>query len=184
MRHRSNITKFSRDTKSRKALFKNLVRALVEQGKITTTEVKAKEIKRIADKLISKAKDNSLNTRRTLHRFFGMRDVVNTLVEKIAPEFTDRNSGFTRVTKIGVRRGDNTPMAELSLVKIPEKVGTLKKSTELVKKTVANKVTKKTIQKPVESKVAPRVTAEKKIVAKTATVVKQVHSKSTKKESK
>ncbi|GIK84053.1 MAG: hypothetical protein BroJett025_06750 [Patescibacteria group bacterium] len=160
MRHRSSITKFSRDTKSRKALFKSLVRALVEQGKIVTTEAKAKEAKRIADKLIGKAKNDSTATRRVLHRFFGVRDVVNTMVDRIAPQFSDRNSGFIRITKVGVRRGDNVPMAELSLVNAPETVGTLKNvakaqakkaeavKTETVKKAPAKKApAKKAVKK-------------------------------------
>jgi large subunit ribosomal protein L17 len=154
MRHRSTSKKLNRDTKSRKALFRGLVRSLVETGSIVTTEVKAKEIKRIADKLIGKAKTDSLETRRNLHKFFGVRDVVNTLVEKIAPEFSDRVSGFTRVTKLGVRRGDNTPMAKLSLIKMPQEIGTLK-----------NKAEKKT-----KVKAKPKVTPAKKkeVVKKTA----------------
>lgn len=134
MRHRSTVKKFNRDTKSRKALFKNLVRSLVEKGSITTTQAKAKEAGRIADKLIGKAKTDSVATRRTLHRFFGRRDVVNTLVERIAPEFKDRVSGFTRVKAVGVRRGDNTVMAELSLVAQPSDVGSLKKPKKAVEK--------------------------------------------------
>ena len=143
MKHRIKIKKFNRDTKSRKALFKALVRSLVETGSIVTTQAKAKEARRIADKLIGKAKDATLETRRTLHRFFGTRDVVNTLVEKIAPVFADRNSGFTRITKMGVRRGDNSEMAQLTLVTMPEAVGSLKKPllTPVAQKT-AKKETK------------------------------------------
>lgn len=163
MRHRSKIKKFNRDTKSRKALFKNLVRSLVEQGSIVTTEAKAKEAKRIADKLIGKAKDDSLATRRTLHRFFGARDVVNTLVDRIAPEFSDRVSGFTRVTKVGVRRGDNTPIAKLSLVKTPETVGTLKavkaeKKAEPKQAKAATTAKKSAAKKPAAKKAAKKET--------------------------
>lgn len=168
MRHRSNITKFNRDTKSRKALFKSLVRALVEEGKIVTTEAKAKEAKRIADKLIGKAKDDSTATRRVLHRFFGVRDVVNTLVDTIAPQFTDRNSGFVRVTKLGVRRGDNVAMAELSLITIPETAGTLK-NVASVKKAPSKTETKTTEKKGSVAKKAPakKTTAKKAVVKET-----------------
>lgn len=181
MRHRSTNKKFNRDTKSRKALFKNLVRSLVETGSIVTTESKAKEAKRIADKLIGKAKTDSLVTRRTLHRFFGVRDVVNTLVERVAPEFSDRVSGFTRVTKIGVRRGDTAQMAQLTLVKIPEGIGSLKKtagSTKTgTKKTAAQKATAK---KAVTQKVA----VAKTVAPTKSAVTKTVRSKAVKKESK
>lgn len=157
MRHRRSIKKFNRDSKSRKALFKSLVRGLVEEGKIVTTETKAKETKRIADKLIGKAKVDTMATRRILHRFFGVRDVVNTLVDRIAPVFSDRHSGFTRVTKLGVRRGDNVAMAELSLVNAPATVGTLKNVTT-AKKVVAT-----------EAKVTPTKKAPvKKVAAKKA----------------
>lgn len=156
MKHRVKIKKFNRDTKSRKALFKNLVRSLVETGSIVTTESKAKEARRIADKLIGKAKDDSLETRRTLHRFFGTRDVVNTLVDRIAPEFADRVSGFTRITKVGVRRGDNSDMAELSLVKAPDTIGSLKNKDAKKKEVVAKKaVVKKVAAKKAPAKKAP-----------------------------
>lgn len=163
MRHRSNITKFNRDTKSRKALFKSLLRALVEEGAIVTTEAKAKEAKRIADKLIGKAKVDSTATRRVLHRFFGVRDVVNTLVDTIAPQFSDRNSGFVRITKMGVRRGDNVAMVKLSLVTLPETIGTLK-NVSSAKKTAAKAEAKATDKKAVSVKKAP----VKKVPAKKA----------------
>ncbi len=123
MRHRVKVNKFNRDTKHRESLFKNLVRALVEHGSITTTEQKAKEVKRLADRLIGKAKTDSVHMRRQLHEFFGKRDVVNTLVDRIAPLFTDRVSGFTTTTAVGIRRGDNTRMVAISLVTMPEVVG-------------------------------------------------------------
>ncbi len=172
MRHRRSIKKFNRDSKSRKALFKSLVRGLVEEGKIVTTEAKAKETKRIADKLIGKARVDSMATRRILHRFFGVRDVVNTLVDRIAPVFTDRISGFTRITKLGVRRGDNVAMVELSLVNTPATIGTLKNVT----------TTKKVVAKT-EEKVAPEKKVEKAPVKK-APVKKVAAQKAVKKETK
>jgi len=127
MKHRIKTKHFNRDSNARKALFKNLVRSLVEHGYIVTTESKAKEIKRIADKIIAKAKVDSIATRRLLHRFFGRRDVVNSLVDRIAPEFSDRNSGFTSIEDVGLRRGDNSKLSKLSLIKVPSVMGTLKK---------------------------------------------------------
>lgn len=116
MRHRQKTKQLGRDTKSRKALLRNLVRSLVEHGQVETTEAKAKEVKRWADKLIGKAQTDSLNTRRQLHTFFGKRDVVNTLVDRVAPAMKDRKSGFSRIEKLGTRRGDNSKVVKLSLV--------------------------------------------------------------------
>jgi large subunit ribosomal protein L17 len=126
MRHRVKKIKLNRDTKHRQSLFKNLVRSLVEMGAITTTEPKAKETKRLADQLIGKAKEDSVATRRHLHEFFGKRDVVNTLVDRVAPLFPDRVSGFTTISRVGKRRGDNTMLFRLALITQPEGVGSLK----------------------------------------------------------
>ncbi len=123
MRHRVKVNKFNRDTKHRESLFKNLVRALVEHGSITTTEQKAKEVKRLADHYISKAKTDSVHMRRQLHEYFGKRDVVNTLVDRIAPLFADRVSGFTTLAAAGTRRGDNTKMISVTLIARPETTG-------------------------------------------------------------
>lgn len=149
MRHRVKVNKFNRDTKHRESLFKNLVRALVEHGSITTTEQKAKEVKRLADRLISTAKTDSVHTRRQLHEYFGKRDVVNTLVDKIAPLFPDRTSGFTTLVAAGIRRGDNTRLFSVSLVNMPEVLG-LKNPQPKVAATPA---------KPV--KAAPKAAAKK-----------------------
>lgn len=163
MKHRVKIKKLNRDTKARKALFKGLVRSLVEKGTIVTTTSKAKEASRIADKLIGKAKTDTLETRRTLHRFFGTRDVVNTLVDRIAPEFTDRISGFTRITKIGVRRGDNSDMAELSLVKAPDTIGSLKNKVngEARESGLGHKDSKNKVNGEAKKAVVKKVAADK-----------------------
>lgn len=170
MRHRVSKKHFGRDTNNRKALIRNLVRALVERGEIVTTVAKAKEIKRVSDKLISKAQDDSVETRRILHRFFGKRDVVNTLVTKIAPAMGKRSSGFTRVVKLGKRRGDNAEVAKLGFVEKVEGIGSLKS---------ANPKT------PVKKKVASKKTSVKKEVKATEKTTKTKAAKSeTKKETK
>ncbi len=143
MRHRLKTKTFNRDTKSRKALIRSLVRSLIETGSVTTTEAKAKEVKRISDKVISKAKVDTVANRRLTHRFFGKRDVVNTLFERVAPEFKDRTSGFTTLSNAGLRRGDNSKMVKLSLVKMPKRVGTLKAEKKKVVSKTKKKVTVK-----------------------------------------
>lgn len=176
MRHRVQNSRLGTDANHRKAIIKGLVLSLITHGAIETTVAKAKEASRVADKLIGKARVDSLTTRRTLHAFFGKRDAVNTLVERVAPVFADRVSGFTRIVKIGTRRGDNTPMVRLSLVVQPEVSGTLKKpaSATIAKKTVAT-VSKAT--PAVKKAVVAKSTAAKKPVAKKAVVAKPATKK-------
>lgn len=177
MKHRVKSKQFNRDTSSRKALFKNLLRGLFEHGAIKTSEARAKEIKRLADKIVSNAMENTVATRRNLHEIFGRRDVVNTLVEKIAPAMKDRKSGFTTIEKLAPRRGDNTVLYKLSLM-VKEKTWTSFKKEEVVAaKETVKEVAKTEVKKEVE-KEAP----VKKAVAKKKTVAKKTVSKS--KESK
>lgn len=172
MRHRVVDKKLNRDSNHRKALLKNLAIALVERGEITTTQTKAKVLKRLADKLISKAQKATLADRRQLHRFFGKRDVVNTLVERVAPSMSDRVSGFTRIATIGSRRGDNTTIATISLVVKPTVTG-LKatKSAEAGTSAPAKKAQKaakpaaKTANKAADKKAAEAQKATKKTTA-------------------
>ncbi|MFZ1721348.1 MAG: 50S ribosomal protein L17 [Microgenomates group bacterium] len=166
MRHRIAGKKFNRDTNARKNLLSGLVRSLVEHGKIVTTQAKAKEVKRLADKLVSMAQGEDVAARRQLHKFFGKRDVVNTLVDRIAPLFTDRVSGFTTIKAAGVRRGDNTALFELSFIKMPEQNGTLS-APESVKTAGAT-------ARAAASKVKPEKTEVKKskTVAKAKPAVK------------
>lgn len=120
MRHRVKAQHFNRDTKSRKALFKNLLSSLFEHGAVETTEQKAKAIKRLADKIIGKALPGTLTARRVLERFFGSKQTVNRLVDSVAPVMRDRTSGFTRIIRLGSRRGDDATMVKLELVVAPQ----------------------------------------------------------------
>lgn len=153
MRHRVATKSFNRDTKERQALFKSLVRALIEQGSIETTLAKAKAIKQISDKLLSKATTDTISSRRVLHKFFGKRDVVNTIFDKVMPAAGGRTSGFTRIEKLGKRRGDNSETAQLSLVGMHDTAGSLRNPEPKVtqkkeKKTEAKKsVAKKKVAK-------------------------------------
>lgn len=149
MRHRVAKKHFNRDTNNRKALLKNLLRSLVEQGEITTTTSKAKEIKRLMDKVVGKAKVNSVENRRLLHRLFGRRDVVNTLVERVAPAMGERVSGFTTIAKSSIRRGDSSRMSTLKFIAEYEGVGSLKSGKDYseVKKVAKKSKAKKTVSK-------------------------------------
>lgn len=119
MRHRVKGKALSRNTKQRKALFKGMLRSLFEEGAIETTETKAKVIRRLADKVITKAKPRTLNARRTLEQFFGSKQTVNRIVDSVVPAVEDRTSGFTTLTRLGRRRGDDAPMVKLELVNPP-----------------------------------------------------------------
>lgn len=160
MRHRRKVKRLNRDTNHRKMLLRNLVRSLIEVGEITTTEAKAKETKRLADKLIGKARVDSTANRRVLHTFFGKRDIVNTLVDRVAPLFTKRVSGFTTLKDAGVRRGDNTKLVTLSLIEKPEVVGTLK-NTKKVQPTAKKAASKKPAKKAPAKATSAKKTSKK-----------------------
>lgn len=132
MRHRKVGKKFSTHTKGRAALLKSLAYSLVRDGAIVTTTTKAKELRRLADGLVMTAKDGTLSARRELHMFFGRRDVVNTLVDRVAPAMASRQSGFTTLQEVGLRSGDNTLMTKISWAVAPPSVGSLKNPTPVV----------------------------------------------------
>jgi large subunit ribosomal protein L17 len=116
MRHRKAGKKLGRSRDQRRALFKNLINALIIHGRIETTEAKAKAVKGLVDKVINKAKQGTLHSRRLLLGFLGSQEVVKKAVEDLAPQFK-RVSGFTRIVKLGSRRGDNASMVRIELVK-------------------------------------------------------------------
>ena len=94
----------------------NLATSLFEHGRITTTEAKARVLRPVAEKLITKAKKGDLHNRRQVLSTIRDKGVVHTLFEEIAPRYAERPGGYTRITKIGPRKGDNAPMAVIELV--------------------------------------------------------------------
>lgn len=144
MRHRIKGKKLNRNTLQRKALMKNLVKDLVEHGEIHTTESKAKAIKGIVDTLIHKAQEGTVSARRLLAAFFGTREVVQHLVDNVAPVMKGRVSGFTRIIRIGNRRGDDGMMVKMELVEKPKiEVKKVEAAKPEVKKEEAPAVEKK-----------------------------------------
>lgn len=99
-----------------KAMLGNLATALFEHGRITTTEAKARRLRPVAERLITKAKKGDLHNRRQVMRTILDKSVVHTLFTEIGPRYENRPGGYTRITKIGPRRGDNAPMAVIELV--------------------------------------------------------------------
>ncbi len=97
-------------------ILSNLATALFEHGRITTTEAKARTLRPLAEKLITKAKKGDLHNRREVLKTVRDKSVVHTLFTEIAPTFSERPGGYTRITKLGPRKGDNAPMAVIALV--------------------------------------------------------------------
>lgn len=100
----------------RRSVLRNSVTSLLDQGKITTTETRAKEIKRLTDKMITLGKRGDLHARRQAFSYLTSEDVVSKLFNDIAPRYSERQGGYTRITKVGNRKGDGAPMAILELV--------------------------------------------------------------------
>lgn len=117
----------NRTKNQRQALFKGLINSLIIKGEIETTLTKAKAIIPQAEKLITKAKNGTLNDKRMIFRFLNKRNSVNRLVEEIAPLFKQRNGGYLRLIKIGPRKGDR---AEIVRISFTEKVEPMVKRQE------------------------------------------------------
>jgi large subunit ribosomal protein L17 len=132
MRHRVGGRKLGLPSDQRRALLKGLVRSLFIYQRIQTTETRAKDIRKIAERLITVAKRNdTLHGRRQANRYLTDETLVRHLFTKIAPEFAHAPGGYTRMTKIGIRRGDGAPVVllelatdtEIGLPVVPDKIG-------------------------------------------------------------
>ena len=117
MRHGVSGRKFDRATGPRLALFRGLVRELLIHERITTTLPRAKEIRPMAEKLITLGKDGDVNARRQALAFITDKDVIARLFSEVAPRYATRPGGYTRIIKIGKRLGDGADMAILELVR-------------------------------------------------------------------
>ena len=116
MRHRKAGRKLGRNTKHRRAMLRNMVTDFFRLGRIRTTDQKAKELRRTAERLITKAKADTLAARRLVAEFVRDKSVVKKLFEEIAPLYKERPGGYTRVVKLGVRRGDGAAVSLVELV--------------------------------------------------------------------
>lgn len=143
MKHAVKGKQLNRDISSRRALFKNLILALIEHGHITTTQAKASAIKGSFDKLLTKAKRNTLAARRLIDKQLNQRHAVNQLVDVIAPT-TKRTSGFTKITKLGMRRGDAAEMVKIEILDWQPKVEPKAKKAKKIKKEVKEVAVKTT----------------------------------------
>ena len=108
--------KLGRSSAHRKAMLRNLVTDLLREGRITTTDTRAKEARRQAEKMITLAKRGDLHARRQVLAYVYDESVVNKLFDEIAPKYEDRQGGYTRILKLGPRKGDNAELVFLELV--------------------------------------------------------------------
>jgi len=111
MRHQVHKKRLGRHSSHRRAMFRNMVTSLIEEGRITTTVTKAKQLRRIAEKMVTLAKRGTLHARRQALGFVRSPGAVAKLFSELGPRFSGRSGGYTRVLKLGYRRGDGADMA-------------------------------------------------------------------------
>ena len=116
MRHQRAGKKLGRDSAHRKALYSNLTGALIEHGRIKTTEAKAKAVRPVAEKMITLGRRGDIHARRQALAYLRSQEVVHKLFSEVAPRFADRPGGYSRIVRLGPRQGDSAPMAYLELV--------------------------------------------------------------------
>ena len=120
MRHRNSGRRLGRNSSHRKAMYRNMAASVIRHETIRTTLPKAKELRRVAEPLITMAKTDSVHKRRLAFSRLRDRDVVTKLFNELGPRYKDRPGGYLRILKMGFRAGDNAPMALVELVDRPE----------------------------------------------------------------
>lgn len=120
MRHRKAGRKLNRNSPHRRAMFRNMTASLIEHELIKTTLPKAKELRRVAEPLITLAKDDSVSARRLAFNRLRDKDAVGKLFSELGPRYRERPGGYLRILKCGFRSGDNAPMAYVELVDRPD----------------------------------------------------------------
>ena len=116
MRHRVKGRRLKRTSEQKTALMRSLAQALIERGAIETTEARAKELRPFVEKLITKAKSGTLHDRRLTGRHVQKREINDKLFTEVGPKFATRAGGYTRILKVGHRKGDGAEMARIELV--------------------------------------------------------------------
>lgn len=155
--------KLGRTTDHRKAMLRGMVTYLFENGKVETTVTRAKEVRAMAEKMITIAKDNSLHARRQVLAYVTKEDVVKNLFDVIAPRYADVNGGYTRITKTGARRGD---AAEMCIIELVETKAELEAKAAAAKKAAKKPAAKKPAAKSLlqrQRKKKPRPTIRPKL---------------------
>ena len=117
MRHRIAGRKLGTSSSHRKSMYRNLVTDLLNYEKIVTTEAKAKEVRGLAEKMITLGKKSGLHSRRQAMSYIFDKKVTDKVFAELAPRYAERSGGYTRISKLGPRLGDGAPMVQLELVK-------------------------------------------------------------------
>ena len=152
MRHKVGFNRLGRKQSHRKSMLRNMAISLLRYERIETTKAKALEVRKVVEKMITRAKTDSVHDRRMIARDVNDKAVLNKLFTEISPMFAERKGGYTRILKIGLRKGDAAEMVILELV---EKTAALEKADKKDKK--ADKKDKKQDAKVVEEKVVEDV---------------------------
>lgn len=155
MRHSNAGRRLGRTTSHREAMFRNMVTSLLNHEKITTTDAKAKEIRSVAEKMITLGKRGDLHAMRLAAAYIREKSVVTKLFTTIAPRYKERSGGYTRIIKLGIRQGDTAPISLIELVEEEMKP-------------------KKVRQKPAKTIAAPKATAAAAAVAEAPEAVEPV----------
>ena len=116
MRHNKSGRRLGRNSSHRKAMLRNMVTSLLDQEKITTTDARAKEVRKLAEKMITLGKKGDLHARRQALSVVQDKKVVAKLFDRLAPRYAERNGGYTRIMKVGNRAGDNAPVSIIEFV--------------------------------------------------------------------
>lgn len=177
MRHRVHARKLGRSPSHRQAMYRNLVTSLLQHERVKTTDAKAKEVRRLADRMITLGKRGDLHARRRALRVIREKDVAAKVFGELADRFKDRPGGYTRVLKLRTRVGD---AASLSIVELvgPAEAAPKASGTKRTGKKATKKVTKKAAaEKAPAKKASAKKTTKKKAETKKATSKKKTSSK-------
>jgi large subunit ribosomal protein L17 len=175
MRHLKAGRKLGRTSAHRKALFRNLVGALIQRERISTTLVKAKELRGKVEKTITLGKKGTLHARRQAFKLAPQKETVQKVFGPLAERYAKRPGGYTRIIKIGPRKGDNAPMAFIELVDREGDAPAPEKGKDTAKKEAPKAATKKAAEpkisdkKPADKKIAPKKETKKKAEPKKPT---------------
>lgn len=142
MRHLKSFNKLSRTHSHRKSLYKNMSVSLFKHGRIKTTIAKAKEIRRVAEKIITRAKVRTLHNIRIISKLIKDKEILMKLFDEIAPVYVERNGGYTRIIKLGRRKGDGADMAFLELIQEQDVARKKKKKKKIEPEKAAEKEVK------------------------------------------
>lgn len=160
MRHGKTNNHLGRTSSHRKAMLSNMASSLIIHKRITTTQAKAKELRKYIEPMITKAKDDSTHSRRTVFSYLKSKDAVKELFGPVAQKVGDRPGGYTRILKMMNRKGDNAEMSIIELVDFNEAMLAEKSSKTAAKKTTTRRSRKPAAKKTEGSTDAPAATEE------------------------